>query len=94
MLDAATSREMEFRADAVAVRMLSDSAGLVGAFVKLGQESKALPVEASGWLLASNPMFFNVAAKRYWFDSHPSLLERMRPLDQSKAGELQTMMGG
>lgn len=94
VLDAATSREMEFRADADAARMLSDSSGLVGALVKLGQESKEFPPEASGWLRASNPMFFNVAAKRYWFDTHPPLLERIRALDPSKAAELQTMMGG
>lgn len=94
MLDAATSREMEFRADADAARMLSDSAGLVGALVKLGQESKEFPPEASGWLRASNPMFFNIAAKRYWFDTHPPLLERIRALDPSKAAELQTMTGG
>ena len=94
VLDAATSREMEFRADADAVRMLSDSAGLVGALVKLGQESKAFPAEASGWLRASNPMFFNVAVKRHWFDTHPPLLDRIRALDPSKSAELQTMMGG
>lgn len=94
VLDAATSREMEFRADADAARMLSDSAGLVGALVKLGQESKQFPPEASGWLRASNSMFFNVAAKRYWFDTHPPLLERIRALDPSNAAELQTMMGG
>lgn len=94
MLDAATSREMEFRADADAARMLSDSSGLVGALVKLGQESKEFPPEASGWLRASNPMFFNVAARRYWFDTHPPLMERIRALDPSKAAELQTMMGG
>ena len=94
VLDAATSREMEFRADADAARMLSDSAGLVGALVKLGQEAKEFPSEASGWLRASNPMFFNVAAKRYWFDTHPPLMERIRALDPSKAAELQTMMGG
>ena len=85
---------MEFRADADAARMLSDSAGLVGALVKLGQESKAFPREASGWLGASNPMFFNVAAKRYWFDTHPPLLARIRALDPARAAELQTMMGG
>lgn len=94
VLDAATSREMEFRADADAARMLSDSSGLVGALVKLGQESKEFPAEASGWLRASNPMFFNVAAKRYWFDTHPPLLDRIRALDPSRAAELQTMMGG
>ena len=94
VLDAATSREMEFRADADAARMLSDSSSLVGALVKLGQEVKEFPAEASGWLRASNPMFFNVAAKRYWFDTHPPLLERIRVLDPSKAAELQTMMGG
>jgi Zn-dependent protease with chaperone function len=94
VLDAATSREMEFRADADAARMLSDSTGLVGALVKLGQESKAFPAEASGWLRASNPMFFNVAAKRYWFDTHPPLLDRIRALDSARAAELQTMMGG
>ena len=94
VLDAAISREMEFRADADAARMLSDSAGLVGALVKLGQESKAFPREASGWLGASNPMFFNVAAKRYWFDTHPPLLARIRALDPARAAERQTMMGG
>jgi len=35
VLDAATSREMEFRADADAARMLSDSSGLVGAPIKV-----------------------------------------------------------
>lgn len=94
VLDAAISREMEFRADADAARMLSDSTGLVGALVKLGQESKEFPDEAAGWLRARNPMFFNVAAKQYWFDTHPPLLERIRALDPSRAAELQTMMGG
>lgn len=94
VLDAATSRQMEFRADADAARMLSDSTGLVGALVKLGQESKEFPAEASGWLRASNPMFFKVAAKRYWFDTHPPLLDRIRALDPARAAELQTMMEG
>lgn len=94
VLDAAVSREMEFRADADAVRMLSDSEGLVGALVKLGQQSNTFPAEASGWLRASNPMFFNVAAKRYWFDTHPPILERIRALDPGRASELQTLMGG
>lgn len=93
ILDAATSREMEFRADADAVRMLSDSAGLVGALVKLGQESQEFPAGGSGWMQASNPMFFSVAAKRYWFDTHPPLMERIRALDASKAAELKAMMG-
>ena len=94
VLDASVSRQMEFRADADAVRMLSDSSGLVGALVKLGEQSKEFPTEASGWFRTSNPMCFNVAAKRYWFDTHPPLLERIRALDPSKAAELQTMMGG
>lgn len=94
VLDAATSREMEFRADADAARMLSDSTGLVNALVKLGQQSRELPDEASGWLRASNPMFFNVAAKRYWFDTHPPLMARIRALDPARAAELQTLMGG
>lgn len=94
VLDAATSREMELRADADAARMLSDSTGLVGALVKLGQESKEFPAEATGWLRAINPMFFSIAAKRYWFDTHPPLLVRIRALDPSRAAELQTMMGG
>jgi Zn-dependent protease with chaperone function len=94
ILDAATSREMEFRADAEAVRMLSDSSGLVGALVKLGQEAGDIPGEVSGLMRASNPMFFNAAVKRYWFDTHPPLMARIRALDPARAAELTTEMGG
>lgn len=94
VLDACTSREMEFRADADAARMLSDSSGLVGALVKLGIESKDFPKEAAGWLKPHNPMFFGEGAKAYWFDTHPPLLERIRALDPAKAAELVTEMGG
>ncbi len=93
-LDAATSREMELRADAEAVRMLSDSSGLVGALVKLGQQSGDFPREVSGLMRANNPMFFNAAAKRYWFDTHPPLLARIRALDPSRAAEITTTKGG
>ena len=94
VLDAATSRQMELRADADAVRMLSDSSGLVGALIKLGQESTEFPAETSEFLRAVNPMHFDMAIKRYWFDTHPPLLERIRVLDPGKAAELQTLMGG
>lgn len=94
LLDAAASRQMELRADADAVRMLSDSSGLVGALVKLGIESHEFPDEASGWLRGRNPMYFNASVKRYWFDTHPPLFDRIRALDPARAAELQTMMGG
>ncbi len=94
VLDAATSREMELRADAEAVRMLSDSSGLVGALVKLGKQSGDFPREVSGLMRASNPMFFNAAVKRYWFDTHPPLMERIRALDPARAAELTTTLGG
>lgn len=94
VLDACTSREMEFRADADAARMLSDTSGLVGALVKLGIESKDFPKEAAGWLKPHNPMFFGEGAKAYWFDTHPPLLDRIRALDPAKAAELVTKMGG
>ena len=94
VLDACTSREMEYRADADAARMLSDSSGLVGALVKIGIDAKELPAEAAGWLKPHNPMFFNDAVKAYWFDTHPPLLDRIRALDPAKAAELTTEMGG
>ena len=94
VLDACTSREMEFRADADAARMLSDSSGLVGALVKLGIESKDFPKEAAGWLKPHNPMCLADGATASWFDTHPPLLERIRALDRAKAAELVTEMGG
>lgn len=93
VLDAATSREMEFRADADAVRMLSSSDGLVGALVKIGRESRAFPDSARGWLDAFNPMYFGNAAKGLWFDTHPPLLDRIQALDPAKAAELRYEMG-
>lgn len=94
ILDAATSREMEFRADADAARMMSNSDGLVGALVKIGQESRTFPDSARGWLDACNPMFFGNAVKGYWFDSHPPLLGRIQALDPARAAELRSAMGG
>lgn len=94
LLDASSSREMELRADADAVRMMSDSTGLVGALVKLGIEAKEFPPEAAGWLKPHNPMNFNASLKAYWFDTHPPLMDRIRALDPARAAELQTEMGG
>ena len=94
LLDAATSREMELRADADAVRMLSDSSGLVGALVKLGVEAHQFPEEAWDWFKGRNPMYFNASVKRYWFDTHPPLFDRIQALDPGKAAELRTRMGG
>lgn len=94
ILDAAVSREMEFRADAEAVRMLSTSEGLIGALVKLGQQSGEFADDSlSDRLRASNPMFFGAATKRYWFDTHPPLLTRIRALNPARAAELETIMG-
>lgn len=94
VLDAATSREMELRADADAVRMLSDSSGLVGALVKIGVEADEFPVEARAWFKGRNPMYFNASVKRYWFDTHPPLFDRIQALDPASAAELRTRMGG
>lgn len=93
MLDAATSREMEYRADADAVRMMSNSDGLVGALTKIGQESRTFPDSARGWMDACNPMFFGNGVKRYWFDTHPPLLDRIQALDPAKAAALRYEMG-
>lgn len=94
VLDACTSRQMEYRADADAARMLCDSSGLVGALVKIGIDARELPAEAADWLKPHNPMFFNDAVKAYWFDTHPPLLDRIRALDPARAAELTTEMGG
>ena len=92
ILEAATSRQMEYRADADAVRMVSDSAGLVGVLVKIGQESNEFPNSFQSMLDTTNPMFFRSGAKGFWFNSHPPLLDRIRVLDPAKAAELQAMM--
>lgn len=89
ILDAKISRQQELRADAEAVRLMTSPAGLVGALVKLFDESNMTggsPSERSG---ALNPLFFRGSVKQYWFDSHPPLLDRIRALDPQRALELQ-----
>ena len=89
ILDALVSREMEFRADAEGALLASDTTGLVGALVKIGQESGKFESDGfSDHQRAVNPMFFGAAAKRYWFDSHPPLLARIHALDQMRAAQL------
>lgn len=94
VLDAKVSRQQEFRADAEAVRLMSTPAGIVGALVKLARESGAIPDDSiSDRLGVLNPMHFRAAVKKYWFDTHPPLLERIRVLDPATAAELQLSMG-
>lgn len=94
VLDAKVSRQQEFRADAEAARLMSTPAGIVGALVKLARETGAIPDDSvSDRLGVLNPLHFRTAVKKYWFDSHPPLLERIRVLDPATAAELQLSMG-
>lgn len=89
LLDAKISRQQEMRADAEAVRLTSSSAGLTGALVKLYQESDVTGGTATDRAGAMNPLYFRSGVKKYWFDTHPPLLDRIRALDPSKAAELE-----
>lgn len=93
VIDSAASREMEFRADADAVRMVSNSDGLVGVLIKISQETSAFPSDIGDLVQSVNPMFFRSGATGFSFSTHPPLLDRIRALDPGKAAELQMMMG-
>jgi Zn-dependent protease with chaperone function len=94
VLDAKVSRQQEFRADAEAVRLMCTPAGIVGALVKLAREAGAVSGDSvSDRLGVLNPLHFRAAVKKYWFDTHPPLLERIRVLDPATAAELQLSKG-
>ena len=91
MISAGVSRKMEFRADAEAVRMLSSSAGLVGALVKLTHEARRIDDDSDG-MNADNPLCLREASRKFWFDTHPPLLARIRALDPQRAIELESTL--
>jgi Zn-dependent protease with chaperone function len=86
VLEARISREMEFRADAEGARLASDTSGMVRLLEKIGHESGGLPAPPGA---TANPMFFRSALRKFWFDSHPPLVARIRALDAGRAAEIE-----
>jgi len=90
VIQAATSRDQEFRADAQAVRWMSSTQGMVGVLIKLAQEQRLVPVSAFREEHAGlyRAMFLRDSARPGWFDSHPPLLRRIGVLDPQALVEL------
>lgn len=85
LLRAGISREREFLADAVAVQLTRDRDGLGGALRRIGTDrltrSRVRPAAGDDYLqLVSHFMMVQPRGASDWFDSHPSLSERIRRL--------------
>ena len=94
VLEAAVSRQQEFRADAEAVRLCRDSQGMVELLKRLARQSlrsnggafdRSQPGVA-GMLLRS--MNFDHPARKGLFDSHPPLVARIHVFDPAAAAEV------
>jgi len=86
LLRAGISRQCEFLADAVAVQLTRDRNGLGSALRRVAAEQAiaartAAPDHRQGYTaLVSHFMLVQPSDAGHWFDSHPSLAERIRRL--------------
>ena len=96
LLEAALSRQQEFRADAEAVRLTRHGDGMVALLSRLGEELAASrATDRGGWAwdaswdsLALRPLNFDRGAKGLWLDSHPPLVARIRVFDVAAADRI------
>ena len=79
VLKAGISRQREFLADALAVQITRDRDGLGGALRRIAGEA-AVPLKSDYASLVSHFLLVQPAGLRDWFDTHPSLAERIRRL--------------
>ncbi|HQY28498.1 MAG TPA: M48 family metalloprotease, partial [Burkholderiaceae bacterium] len=79
VLKAGISRQREFLADALAVQITRDRDGLGGALRRIAGEA-AVPLRSDYASLVSHFLLVQPAGLRDWFDTHPSLAERIRRL--------------
>jgi len=79
VLKAGISRQREFLADALAVQITRDRDGLGGALRRIAGET-AVPLKSDYASLVSHFLLVQPAGLREWFDTHPSLAERIRRL--------------
>ena len=79
VLKAGISRQREFLADALAVQITRDRDGLGGALRRIAGEA-AVPLKSGYASLVSHFLLVQPAGLRDWFDTHPSLAERIRRL--------------
>lgn len=99
LLEAALSRDQEFRADAEAIRLTRDGAGMVALLTRLAEEivaqgsaTKDEDWDASWDDVTLRPLSFSRGAVGMMFDSHPPLVERIRVIDQMAAVRVQAML--
>jgi Zn-dependent protease with chaperone function len=91
VIEAATSRDQELRADAQAVRWMGETGGMVGVLVKLAEEQRLIPAAS---VLGDNAslyrgLYLRDSARSGWFDSHPPLLKRIEALDPQALFDLE-----
>ena len=91
VIEAATSRDQELRADAQAVRWMGETGGMVGVLVKLAEEQRLIPAAS---VLGDNAslyrgLYLRDSARAGWFDSHPPLLKRILALDPQALFDLE-----
>ena len=81
-VQAAISRDREYLADATAVGITRNTAGLIGALSKLERSLGSLPGGNKGtqhlWIV--NPVREAEEGGRGWFDTHPATLDRIARL--------------
>ena len=81
-VQAAVSRDREYLADATAVGITRNPAGLIGALRKLEQTGRSLPDANRGtqhlWIV--NPIREGRSGGRGWFDTHPATADRIARL--------------
>jgi Zn-dependent protease with chaperone function len=102
LLEAALSRQQEFRADAEAVRLTRHGDGMVALLSRLGEELAARRASHGGdWTwdagwdrLALRPLNFDRGAKGFWFDSHPPLVDRIGVFDPAAAALMAALLDG
>lgn len=91
VIEAATSRDQELRADAQAVRWMGETGGMVGVLTKLAEEQRLIPPSS---FLGENEslyrgLYLRDSARAGWFDSHPPLLQRIKALDPQALFDLE-----
>lgn len=99
LLEARLSRRQEFRADAEGVRLTRHAEGMVALLVRLAEETVAADGRDRGWdtswdAFCARPLNFGRAAKTFWFDSHPPLVERIRVFDPAAAEKVENLLSG
>ena len=91
LIQSAVSRQKEFLADASSVQFTRNPAGIIGALKKIGGYISGAKINSASARQASH-MFFGESHTDFLFPeflaTHPSIVERIKRLDQHFAGEL------